>query len=702
LMQRMTTSVNWSIIKVNPQAQNELKKFWETSGLLLTIGAVMARRRSAIGIVLLLAVVRPAAGQLPKFGETTEVTASRNTESVSDAPVSISVISERQIESTAADNYADLLRGVSGLNVVQMSARDIGIRARGAGSVAEHREVTLLDGRSTYLDFYGVVLWDFLPVEFDEIKQIEILRGPGSAVWGPNALSGVINLRTKSPAEMRGGLITIRGGEVGTRAISLRWAEAFDRFSYKISASDFHQDAWQRDPLLPNGSPAPHFDNQGTNQPKADGRLDLGGESSALWSFKLGYGGTTGIFHSRLGPFAIQPGTFVTYSEIDRSANLYDAKIYWNHLRGDAPNLISGIDFRFGMNTYAGEATGRGALGQRNILVYGAEIRSSDFNLSLAPQARRRSEAGVFLEDSAALRSNLTVTAGIRVDHFNSISTAVSPRTSLVYKPRQNHTIRLAYNRAYRTPSIIDNFLQTSIPNVVVIQKTPVTFVTHAAGNADLRSELGDAIELGYVLSGRKNLFSAAVYRNRTKNNIVFVPTAFYSSSDPPSGWPLSPATVPPRILPKTYSFLNVGRVIDEGLEFSLDTNWTTAISSHSSFTYEREPRVSNSGPVSLSVNQPPRLQASIVVNLRRPAWFASAGLTYTDRAFWADVLDSRFWGTTKSYTMANTAFGFAVTRTANVVFNVTDLFDRKIKQHIFGDIIRRKATAEVRYRFGS
>src|SRR5713101_6004072 len=208
--------------------------------------------RAYICVTLLLLLASPALGQPqpakqdekqetnpPKFAETVEVTASRNEESISEAPVSISVVGQGQIEASPADNYADLLRGVPGLNVVQTSARDVGIRSRGSSGVAEHRQLTLLDGRSIYLDFYGVVLWDFLPINLDEIRQIEILRGPGSALWGPNALSGVINVRTKSPRELKGGSLMVAGGEIGTRAFSLRWAEAFDRMSYKASASYF-------------------------------------------------------------------------------------------------------------------------------------------------------------------------------------------------------------------------------------------------------------------------------------------------------------------------------------------------------------------------------------------------------------------------------------------------------------------------------
>src|SRR5712691_5916301 len=348
--------------------------------------------------VALLLLACPTAGQEtkpPQFSETTEVTASRNQESLLEAPVSISVIDQKQIETSAADNYADLLRGVPGLNVVQTSARDVGIRSRGSSGVAEHRQLTLLDGRSIYLDFYGVVLWDFLPINLDEIKQIEILRGPGSALWGANALSGVINVRTKSPRELEGGSLMAAAGQIGTRAGSILWAEAFDRFSYKASTSYFEQHAWKRDDTLPDGSPLPtgyRFDNKGTRQPKADLRLDWGAGTDPLWSYRVGYGGTTGIFHSRLGPFLIQPGTHVGYGEIDRTANLFETKVYWNRLRGDAPNLINGLDFSFAMDTWAGEVTGRRRLGSNQLLVFGGNLRYSHFNLSLAPRGNSRRE----------------------------------------------------------------------------------------------------------------------------------------------------------------------------------------------------------------------------------------------------------------------------------------------------------------------
>ena len=95
------------------------------------------------------------------------------------------------------------------MNVTQTSARDINITSRGATSTLSTAQLALVDGRSIYLDFFGFVAWDFLPVNPDEIKQIEVIRGPASAIWGANAMNGVVNVITKSPRELQGTSVTM-------------------------------------------------------------------------------------------------------------------------------------------------------------------------------------------------------------------------------------------------------------------------------------------------------------------------------------------------------------------------------------------------------------------------------------------------------------------------------------------------------------
>ena len=168
--------------------------------------------------------------QPPKVEEVVVVTASRTEQHVHEVPAAVSVITAEDIAHMPADDYGDLLRNVPGLNVTQISARDVQVTGRSATGSLSTSQLVLLDGRTLYLDFFGFVMWDFLPVNFGEIKQIEVVQGPGSAVWGANAMTGVINLITKRPKEMTGTTVTLGAGELGTLLGSVTHAGARDRW----------------------------------------------------------------------------------------------------------------------------------------------------------------------------------------------------------------------------------------------------------------------------------------------------------------------------------------------------------------------------------------------------------------------------------------------------------------------------------------
>jgi len=122
--------------------------------------------------------------KLPTFEEQVIVTASRSQEQLVNAPAVVSVITTATIENSPATNVGDLLRAVPGMNVTQVSARDINITTRGATSTLSTSQLALVDGRSVYLDFFGMVMWDLVPTNPHEIKQIEVIRGPAFAVSG--------------------------------------------------------------------------------------------------------------------------------------------------------------------------------------------------------------------------------------------------------------------------------------------------------------------------------------------------------------------------------------------------------------------------------------------------------------------------------------------------------------------------------------
>src|SRR4051794_39359679 len=200
----------------------------------------------------------PVTLKLATLADTVVVSASKSDTALIDAPVTMSVLTSEQLKSTSATNYGDLLRGVPGVNVIQLSARDINVTSRQATSTLSNTQLVLLDGRSVYLDFFGLVLWDFLPTNTADIKQIEVIRGPASAVWGANALTGVVNIITKSPREARGTNVTLTAGMFSRDTGSTKgknpgaifganatYADAPNSvWSYRVSAGYFNSDAF--------------------------------------------------------------------------------------------------------------------------------------------------------------------------------------------------------------------------------------------------------------------------------------------------------------------------------------------------------------------------------------------------------------------------------------------------------------------------
>ena len=121
----------------------------------------------------------PQGDQAPAFEEQVVVTASRVEEQLVNAPAAVSVVNSATIQNSPATNVGDLLRSVPGVNVTQVSARDVNINTRGATSTLSTSQLALVDGRSIYLDFYGMVMWDFVPSNPREIKRIEVI----STAW---------------------------------------------------------------------------------------------------------------------------------------------------------------------------------------------------------------------------------------------------------------------------------------------------------------------------------------------------------------------------------------------------------------------------------------------------------------------------------------------------------------------------------------
>ena len=713
----------------------------------------MRLRFFAAGLVLALAL--PAAAQQPaaqqpapadqaqdpdhpvSFEEQIVVTASRTDQQLVNAPASVSVITNETIQNTPATNMGDLLRAVPGINISQLTARDVNITTRGATSTLATSQLALVDGRSVYLDFFGMVMWDLVPTNPTEIKQIEVIRGPASAVWGANAMTGVVNVITLSPRELAatggGESLTIgagffdrdaTGADNGTGGlfyVNGTHAQAVnEKWAYKLSAGYFSQDPLPRPTgTIPNSfnTPYPPYTNKGTAQPKFDARVDYALDNSATLVFSGGVAGTEGMIHSGIGPFDVDSGSTLTYFSGRYQKGGRRIGFFTNILNGDATNLLSRdlsgqfLPLVFDTKTFDIEASDLRTLGSRHILSYGGNYRHNSFDISIAPNGDNRNEGGAYAQDEIFLSDRFRWVIGGRVDKFSSIDNAVfSPRTTFMYKPSLNQTFRVSFNRAFRAPSFINNNLDVVLLNQANLSAispalSAFVFPFRAAGNPDLKQESMTAYEIGYTgVLNRRATVTAAVYWNTTDDGIFFTQVGRYTATNPPVTWPPQIPTfvlnlIPPPGLPSLFTYQNLGTVHDKGIELGVDAVVNRYLSVFTNYSYQADPDVEGFDPS--EINFPANNKFNIGFNGNYSRYFGNLSVNYTDSAYWQDVLDQRYAGTTDAFTLVNLGFGVKWSQDRLVTsLKINNLLNSEVQQHIFGDIIKRQVVGEVRYAF--
>ena len=655
------------------------------------------------------------------------VSASRREEQLRNAPATMTVVTDDQIGNAPSPLVTDLMRGVPGMNVSQTSARDVNMTPRAATGTLSDSLLVLLDGRSIYQDFFGAVLWDFLPIGSNEIKQIEVIRSPASAVWGANAMSGVVNVISKPPREMQGTSVGIRFGQFdrtpidqpydggGLFSVDLTHAAALsDRFAYKISAGFLTQEAFLRPSGTIRGTdtPYPQFANKGTTQPRLDARVDYEmADRRRTLILAGGISATEGIFHSGLGPLDIHRGSTFKYGRIAYTDGRLKVRGFVNALDGEAGAILlksdtgEDLDLRFEDQAYDVEFSNLHLVRGRHVVSYGGNYRHNNFDLTIAPRGTSRDEGGAYVQDEILLSDHYRWIVGVRLDGFDVLSKAViSPRTTLLMKPRRNDTIRLSYNRAFRAPSFVNSYLDTSFritANLGAAGQFEPAVV--AVGNDDLKEEALTAYEAAYVTTIGRVTASVAAYVNRTTNAIQFTQTASYTSSAPPPGWPLDPAVLDQLIdlgrgIPSEFSYLNFDRIIDRGFEVSGQMRVNANVSALANYSWQDQPRASGVNVAELNV--PPRHRFNAAVSASRGRYFGSLSAGFVDSAFWQDVLPEHK-GWTAAYTIVDGAVGVhSSDRMITVTLRGSNLLNSRIQQHAFGDVIRRSITGEFRVQF--
>ena len=293
-----------------------------------------------------------------------------------------------------------------------------------------------------------------------------------------------------------------------------------------------------------------------------------------------------------------------------------------------------------------------------------------------------------FVEDKVRVNEILNVVVGGRLDKFDTTSLVFAPRLGLVLNPKPEHAFRVTYNRAYRAPSLLENFLNVTLPAVTPSEPAfPYSLLT--LGSTDLEMEKQDAFEVGYTgaLNSRTAVF-ATVYSQRISNAVWFLPVSFYGPGAPPPGWPGDPLAAP--VAPAVFTFVNIGEVRDRGIELATNIEWPR-LSIHGSYSFQDVPRLSGTA-LPLTFNRPAQHHVGGGLTFVTDRWSASGDAAIHRHG----VLGGRAHrGVLGLYGCLPWRERSGELSPANLPWELslsaTDLLDAKIKSHAFGDTIRKE-----------
>jgi iron complex outermembrane receptor protein len=411
---------------------------------------------------------------------------SRQEERLARAAASITIISSSDIRRSGARTLPEALRMAPNLQVARVDARNYAITARGFNSPFENKLLVLIDGRSVYSPLFSGVFWDAQDVVMADVERIEVISGPGSTIWGANAVNGVINVITKSAKDTLGGRASVAVGGGERSAIARYGAAVGSHGSYRLYAKTLAVD----DTVNAAGASIhTGFDRHQAGF-RADWDLAAGGAtlSGDAYQGSLAQAGTRDIYIS---------GANLNASVSARSGerNDYRVQVLLDHTERNQPNAF--VEY---LDTIDGQAQYNMHLGQRHRVSFGAGYRFAKDRLTngagfaFLPAELNLHTGNVFAQDEFALTEALRLTAGLKVEHNNYTGAEFLPNLRLGWSPSNDSLLWSSLSRTVRAPSRIDHdFYSPSVPTVV--NGVP-RFVI--AGGPDFISETANVFELGY------------------------------------------------------------------------------------------------------------------------------------------------------------------------------------------------------------
>lgn len=448
---------------------------------------------------------------LEQLGNVEVTTVSKEPEAVWKTPAAIYVITQEDIQRSGASNIPEALRLAPGVEVARITTGEYAIGIRGFNSRLSRSVLVLIDGRTVYTTFTAGTYWETQDTLIQDIDRIEIIRGPGGTIWGPNAVNGVINIITKNTKDTQGILGTGTAGNIEKVLGNTRFGSGTaGGLTYRVYAKGFD---W-----------APQHHQDGDNYDDWD---------SAQGGFRMDWSGGGRDTYRLQGDLYRQAFgervTATTYnppgsSVISGDATLYGGNILWDWRRAQG----EGRDFELAAyydHTTRNELNFGDIRNTANIdfldrfpflrqeISWGLTLRVShgnevevDSGLTFVPPQRTDRLYQAFVQDEFSLIKNrLSAVAGTKVLKTNYTGVLAEPSVRLLFTPTGTQTFWAAYTHALRTPADVERDFNLS--GFIGYAPNGLPYFARFNANPSFRSEQLNGYELGYRSLAGSNFF---------------------------------------------------------------------------------------------------------------------------------------------------------------------------------------------------
>jgi iron complex outermembrane recepter protein len=483
---------------------------------------------------------------LEQLGDVEVTSVSKAPEQVRKTAAAIFVITQEDIERSGVTNIPDALRLAPGVEVARIDSSQWSVGIRGFGSRLSRDVLVLIDGRTVYTTLHAGTYWEVQNVLLEDVDRIEIIRGPGGTIWGPNAVNGVINIITKSSKDTQGVYVSAGGGDLEEGFFNARYGGNKKSFNYRVYAMGFDR------------GPEHHPDGRNFDRWRAAQggfRTDWTSGRDAVTvqgdvydegaGERVGAASYTPPFSQVLdGTAHLSGGNILarwqrTFSE----GQDFQLQVYYDRANHHELNFIDNRD------TYDVDFLDRFRLPGRQQISWGLGARASRGDnptlfsgLVFSPTVRTDKLFTAFLQDEIELVQNrLSLSIGTKFLRTNYTGLQLQPSGRLLWTPTDKHTLWAAFTHSVRTPSDVERNFALS---VFIGTMNGLPYFARFEANPNFRSEQLNGYEVGYRQLLRHDLYVdvAAFYNHYSdlfSEDIIGAP---FLETDPPPTHYLLPA----------------------------------------------------------------------------------------------------------------------------------------------------------------